>query len=178
MITTLLENPWPILAIGILAVALAVGAMVATGKKAFLAAALGVVVLVAGLLALEWTVETDVEQVEQALFDLAADVERNDVDAVVARISPQAVRLRQEARSQLAAVTVRRVGIKSNLEIAVYPKRNPPLAEARFNVVITGDVSGSGLGGDYPRYFVCNFRNEDGQWRLYSYENLDPIRRE
>lgn len=177
MITMLLEQPWSILGVGIAAFALAVGGLVATGKRGFLAAAIGIAILVAGLMVLEWSVVTDSEQVEQTLFGIAADLERNDVDAVVDRISARADRLRREVQSRIRTVHIRQVSIKSNLEIEVYPKRTPPLAEAKFNAVISGDLNNGDYQGSYPRYFVCKFRKEDGQWRLYAYEDFDPIRR-
>jgi hypothetical protein len=171
----ILERPLPILFLGVVLVAVLVGGLVQTGRRWLVPAIGGAVLLTAGMLILERLVVTPAEQVAATLREIAAHIERNDVDAVVESISPGRPALRQEARRHMSLVRISDVTIKANLRVEVLGDRNPPLAEARFNAVIRGTDRAGQLGTQiYPRYFIVNFRQEDGRWRVRGYEMKDP----
>jgi hypothetical protein len=171
----ILERPLPILFLGVVLVAILVGGLVQTGRRWLLLAIGAAVLLTAGMLVLERLVVTPAEQVEATLRRIADDIARNDVEAVIASISPGRPELRQEARRHMNLVTISDVTIKANLRVQVLSDRNPPLAEARFNAVIRGTDRAGQLGTRiYPRFFVVNFRQEDGQWRVRGYAMHDP----
>ena len=78
----------------------------------------------------------------------------------------------------MGLVTISAVRIKKNLTIVVEEERVPPLAVAEFNVVIEGEHR-AGLVGPLPRFLQVTFRQEeDGQWRVFGYEDLNPVQHE
>lgn len=172
--TWLLEDPLPILVMGAaLAIALVTG-FIKTGHKGLLYALAATVVLVIALLALENYVVTDREEVEDVLFEIAEAVERNDIDAAIEHVSPEAPGL-ERANQELRRIQFQEVKIKPNLEIDVFPERAPPEAVAKFNVVVVANV---GLGGmeHYPRYVEATFVKERDDWVVHDYSHHEPTR--
>lgn len=173
--TTLVEQPLPILFVGVLLSAMLAAALVQTGRRVFLYALSGVLVLTGVLLAVERLVVTDAEHVEATLHTIARDLEQNDSAAVLRHISEMAPEIRSEAERTLKWVQISEAKIKRNLSVQVHPNRNPPLAEASFNgVIVGGDVKGSIKNQRYARFFVVTFRREQDAWRVIRYEDKDP----
>ena len=172
--TWIFEEPLPIVVISaVLGVALAIG-FVKTGQKWLLVALAAVVVLAIALLALERSVVTDREQVEQVLFQIAKAVEQNDIDQALRHISPDAPGV-DHANSELRKINFREVDIKPNLEIEVFADRTPPTAQTRFNVVVVADA---GFGGTdrYPRFVEATFVKEGDRWLVSDYAHYEPTR--
>ncbi len=123
----------------------------------------------------ERLVVTPAEEVESALSDIAAELEANDIEAVVAHIASTAPELEKEARSRLRGVTVEEVKIKRNLRVVLSAGSDPNHATARFNVVIVGTDKAGALGRRQGAwFFIVAFRKEEGVWRVESYEQRDP----
>jgi len=78
----LFETPWPAIAIGVLATAMAAGAA-AHGPPGAAARDVAIILLTIGAVVLERWVVTDREQVDATLHEIARLVESNDVDAVL-----------------------------------------------------------------------------------------------
>jgi len=175
--TSLLENPIPILVTGIFAAAVCGVAWVMTSKRSALAALGGVALLTAGLLLLERAIVTNVEQVEATLHRMARAVEQGDVPTLLAHVSASLPEVRRQLEARIDEVDVEQVDIKPNLEIKVFPERTPPRATATFNVVVRGSMRNLGGTQSYPRYFECHFIKRDDRWQLIAYEDFDPIRR-
>jgi len=170
MMTILLEQPVPILIVGLIIATAAGVAFVSTGRNHFGIVALVTLVVTGALLAIERFVETDREQVESALYDIAAAVRANDRPALIARISQLSPAI-QQAERELSSVTVTSFSIKNNLDIMVNSSHRPALAEATFNFVVSGSYRG-GESGMYPGFMKVHLRREeDGVWRLTRYEH-------
>jgi ketosteroid isomerase-like protein len=140
---------------------------------------IAVVLVVLAVVLLDFLIVTEDELVRATVHQLAADLQRNDVDAVVAHISDQSPELQQEARKRLAQVTIDRATVKRNLETVVSQGPVGWVATAKFNgVLVLSDQMGLVNRQTVARYFVIYLRKEDGRWRVSRYEDLDPIRRE
>ncbi|MBW3597224.1 MAG: hypothetical protein KY475_08110 [Planctomycetes bacterium] len=174
--TWLVEQSLPILVMGgIVVIALAVG-YVKTGQRGLLAAVLAAVVILIALIAVERWVVTDREQVEEVLFEIAAAVERNDIDGALSHISPRAAGV-HHASTELRRVEFQDVDIKPNLEIEVFPERSPPTAEARFNVMVILTVPELQLHNErYPRYVEVTFVKDGDRWLVQDYQHYNPTR--
>lgn len=174
--TWLFEDPLPIVVMGaVLVIGLGVG-FVKTGRRTLAIAAAATVLLVAALIALERMVVTDREQVESTLFEIASSIERNEIDAALEHIAPDAPGV-HHASSELRRVEFREVDIKPNLEIEVFPERTPPTAEARFNVMVILSVPALRLTNErYPRYVEVTFRKEGDRWLVEDYQHFNPTR--
>jgi hypothetical protein len=171
MMTWLLEDSLPVIVMGVILIAaLAVG-FIKTGSRAPLYGLAFVILLLIGLVLLERMVVTDREQVEDVLFTIAKAVERNDIDEAIRHISPEAPGV-QHADRELRRVNFREVDIKPNLEIEVFADRSPPTAEARFNVVVVGDIGGGPQ--RYPRYVEVTFEKQGERWVARDYQHYEP----
>jgi hypothetical protein len=172
--TWLVESPWPAVTLGVvLEVALAI-VLVRTGRGAVLIAMGLVLLLTAGMVALEWTVVTETEQIEGLLHAAATALEANDPPRVLALFSPDSPR-RAEIESVLGRYTVRDVHIGRVLEIVTNRLTNPPSARAYF----VGRVSGTDSRGTVPyQNMIQRFRvtlHRDGErWLIHDYTMEDP----
>jgi hypothetical protein len=140
---------------------------------------IAVAVVVLAIMLLDFLIVTDEELVAATMHQLAADLQRDDVHAVVAHISVNSPKLRDEARKQMARVEIDKATVKRNLRILVSKGPRGLVATAKFNgVLVLSDKLGMIEHQTVARFFVVYLRKEDGQWRISRYEDFDPIRRE
>lgn len=173
----LMEQPLTIAFFGVVLVAIFAGGLLQTGRRVLLFAALGVVVLTIGLLLLERSVITPREAVKATLHVIAHDLKRNDIEAVKGHISPGRPKIEKSAERALRLIEIENVDIKNNLKVEVVSERGMEIAEAKFNCVISGrDKRGDFAAAQrIPQFFTVRFRREDdGRWRVRSYEMADP----
>ncbi len=176
--TWLTENPLPALLIGSLTTVILAGGWLRTGSKWLLAAIIAAIVLTIAAVLAERFIVTDREQVTQTLFDIAARVERNQVNETLQYAYPKTPAVRSQAAAELPLYRFSEVNIKSNLEVEVFPQRNPPMATAEFNVVVVLSTrDGLIANRRIPRYLEVTFyKDDDGQWRVGAYNHFDPRR--
>jgi hypothetical protein len=129
--TTLVENPLPIIFLGIAAEAMLAIAFLNTRQAVFGWVMLGVLIVVLAGVGLELWIVTDVERVEETLYGAAEALEANDLQRVNQYILPSANRTRTRAELGLEAVELVSVKI-SSLKIKVDRSATPPTAEAEF----------------------------------------------
>lgn len=175
-IMTLMEQPLWIIGVGVFCVGALVAGLMQTGRKSLLYIAIFVTLATAGLVVLERMTVTPREQVIATLHVIAADLEQNDVAAVLDHISEGRPKLRSEAERNMGLVEVVDVDIKRNLKVEVVQGRGLHVAEARFNAVIRFRPR-RGFSDEmrpYPSFFKVQFKQEAGKWRIRGYEMSDP----
>ena len=169
-----LEDPIPVIVFGIIAVAVLGIALLRTGRGVLIVAIVGVLVLTAAGIGLEWLVVTEIERVEATLNGTAAALEANlpadDPNGVLRYVSnvPQANHTQSEARRALRYATFEKITIR-NLRIVINDKTSPPTAEAFFMAFVTAKVkSGTfgGMGRAHPINFHLELRRESGEWKI------------
>jgi len=140
--TTLLENPMPVIFIGIVAVAMLATILVSTRQAWALWAMIGVLVLVFAGVGLERLVVTDVERVEATLYGAADALEDNDLTRLLEQyVSPDpvdAIDARRQAISAMGLVEITSVKI-SNLTVRINRLTSPPTAETEFHGAVRYD---------------------------------------
>jgi len=130
--TTLLEDPMPVIFLGIIAEAVLAMIFASTRQGVVAWVMLGVLVLVFAGVALERWVVTDVERVE-ATLDAAVDaVEANDWPRLQQCLSDDAMRTRRRAVTVLGQVEFTSAKL-SNLRVEVNHLTSPPTAQAEFH---------------------------------------------
>lgn len=174
----LTENPFPILLIGALTTAILASGWLRTGSKWLLAGVLAALAVTVGLVLAERWIVTDREQVAQTLYEIAAAVERNDVEGALQYAYSGTPEVRDHANTELRLYQFSEVNIKRNLEIEVFPNSDPPLATAEFNVVVVlGTRNGLLADRRIPRYVEVTFyREADGRWAVGGYDHFAPQR--
>ena len=168
---TLFESPMLVLVIGLTTAALLGGLWLQTGKRILLVSLVAMLALTAAGIMLERSIETDREQIDRTLHQIARDIERNDRRAVLAHMHSQAVDKRQAAAAEIERYEFEQVKIKSNLQIEVDASTEPKTAIAKFNVVVIASGALLGKRRRVPRYVTLEFEQEDGDWRVRNYSH-------
>jgi hypothetical protein len=169
----LYESP---LIVGFTGLALTIIALVVWIKGGFrnaLYTACVLAVLTVVLLFLNLNIQTDREQIDQLLHDVAAAVQRNDLPTTLSYIHPNAVEGLQRAKNEMPKyefTEARITGIKS---IEVKPKLNPPLAVAEFYVAVSLNSGGRQVNG-IRRFVRATLTKRDGRWLVSDYEHFEP----
>lgn len=171
----LLESPTTVLVLGGIT-ALVFGAIwLQTGRKIELYVMLAIIVGVAGLLVVGKFWKSDRQLVKTTLYQIARDVERNDVDAVLSHLHPSMSEVRKRAAHEMPTYKFESVKIKHNLEIEILPNESPPRAITSFNVVVVAsDRSGFINGRTVPRFVHVTFLKAGDKWLISDYSHDDP----
>lgn len=173
--TALLANPWPVIVGGIIVEILLAIAYFALPKRGILIAMGVVAAAMVGLVVLERVVTTESEEVENALLQLAATLETNDVAAVQELVAPDATLVRNAAQRHMPRYQINEVHIARDLEVKVDSAANPPKAVAKF----TCRVNANDRKGELPYNnaileFSINFRKVGDKWLVDEYDVDQP----
>lgn len=172
----LFESPVAIAALGVLALVFAGVAWAQTGRNAFLILGGVIIAITIGLLALEKAVVTDGEAVTAKLYEIAADLERNDSAKLVGHIVQSRTAEKARAASEMKMHHFRDVTIGKIHHIELKPNHQPPEVDIEFNVSASGDFfNGQISRDDIGRWVRLVFwKEDDGQWRIADYEHNEP----
>ena len=173
----LLEDPTPIIFLGIVVEAVLGVILLRTGRGVLLLAMGGVLAFVLAGVALEWIVVTEFERVEATLDGAAAALEANDPERIFSYISPSATRSRARANEAVSRFEVTKVRIR-NLRIKVNKLTSPPSAKATFDgFVWLNDRRGELLHHTYAGRLTVEFRLEGDRWLITGHTENAPDRR-
>ena len=176
----LLEDPTPILVVGILAEAV-LGVILARTRRGVLLWPMGgVLALVVIGVVVERLVVTERERVEAAIYGAADAVENNDRQRVKDFLSRSAPEVLRRALSYMDRVRFTSVSVRG-LKVRINDLTSPRSAEATF----TARADFTDQGGEYPyntyaAQFLVKLVFEDGTWKVYSAEddNLSALMRD
>jgi hypothetical protein len=172
------QGAMPVMIIGVLSALILAFGWTKTGRQETLFGLAAVILLCLAVLGLQKFVVTENERVEATLAQIARDVERNDLQAVLAHVHSSAKEIHERVESEFPNYRFSKVKITSIREIKVEPERIPPRAIAKFSVMVVGTDASGFLDGQQPiwRYVVVTFHMENGRWRVQDYEHLSPER--
>jgi len=128
---TLLENPTPIWAVGAVLATLTALIFLARRNLPSLFALVGVVVLTLLLVLVERIIVTEREEVEAAVYRLAAAVEANDLPAVLAHLDPASIKPTSDAKTLLLRLKIAKAHVGGTLSVDVDSSINPHQATSR-----------------------------------------------
>jgi flagellar motor component MotA len=173
--TWLFENPTTVLVLGAVTAVIFGAIWLQTGRKIELYVMLAILACTVGLVGVGRFWKSDAQQVKATIQQVARDVERNDVDAVLAHLHPSMDEVRQRAANEMPHYSFEQVKVKSNLAVELFLDESPPRAEATFNVVVIGsDTSGLINGRRVPRFMRLTLLKEGDAWRISDYQHDDP----
>ncbi len=172
----IMESPVQVAVTGLIFTAILAGGWVQTGYRQLLYAAILVALLAVGLLIIERMIVTDREAVDAKLYQMANDVQTNDVEAIVRHIDADHVDLIQRARQQLPLYTFSTVHIKRVHDIRVDTDHNPPQAVAEFNVVVSGELREFATVQTVPRFVVLTLQKIEGHWKVSDFAEYEATR--
>jgi hypothetical protein len=146
-----------------------------TGRGTALWAMIGVALLVVLGVAVERLIVTEKEEVEYALDDIAAALDANDLNRVLAFISPADKKSRSEAAWAMDRCEIRGTTVLG-LQVIVNELFIPHTAQARFRGIIRyRDRKNEIPYNSYASDFSVSFRKEGDRWIVTGYETSQPI---
>jgi hypothetical protein len=174
----LLESPWTIGLTGIAAAAICGYGWIQTGKRELLFTFFGIIAASATLLLVERWWVTDKEAIQATIREIARDVESNDFNKMVRHFHSAASEIREQARGEVGNYHFKSISVKSNFEIKLEPKHQPPKAIAGFNAVAV--VTIHSLGDQemtVARHveFLMYKDSADGKWKIAGYGHRNAI---
>jgi hypothetical protein len=165
--TTLFENPIPILVAGGLAVTIAIIVYVSTRSGAAFAAVVAAIALTLALLAVEHFVVTEREQVEDAVADVIAAVKANDMQGVLDHTDPAAAKVRAEVQSLMPEIKVNTASSSGRTDVTLDEGAQPLTATTRIVANLVGIHGKSGVQVLYLNQRVdMHWIKRDGRWKL------------
>ncbi len=172
---TLLENPMPILFVGIFVEAILGVALVKTGRGLFLIAMIGVLLLLLAGVGLEALVVTDREQVEATLDGGAAAFVDGDLDRVLSFVAADASAVRQKVQWILRLAELDSIKI-TDLKINIVRTTSPPTARAKLVAVVSGrEKSGVYTPTNYPVRVNLQLRQQGERWLVIGFRYEEAV---
>ena len=166
----LLEDPTPVIVVGILAEAALAAALVRTRRGFLLWPMAGVLVAVVIGVVVERLVVTEKERVGEALYGAARAVQDNDRERVATYIARSASGVRSQAMHYMGIYEFTGVTLRA-VEITINELTSPPTAEARFFARAEfRDRTGENPYPGYAANFTVELVREDGVWKIRSAE--------
>jgi hypothetical protein len=164
------ENELGIAVIGGLAITLTLVFFMTRRTSDSLAAFAAAVAATIGLLAIEWFVQTDREQVAAAVHGIYAAIDRNDVDGVLAYVDPNAKSIRSDVQTLMPMVKVESAGSGRNVEVTLNESVSPMTATSTSRAFLNGTHVQSGHPVPYLNQRVdLQGLKEGDQWLLTGY---------
>ena len=164
------ENGLGIAVIGGLAITLTLVFFMTRRTSESLGAFAAAVAATIGLLAIEWFVQTDREQVASAVHGIYAAIDRNDVDGVLAYVSPTATDIRSDVQTLMPMVKVESAGSGRNVEVTLNESASPMTATSTSRAYLNGTHVQSGHPVPYINQRVDLEWTKDGDhWLLTGY---------
>lgn len=170
------EDPVVIALLGLVTIAILAFGWMQTRSRAMFSATLGALALTAMLLLVERWVQTERELIDLTLRQIAVDVERNDLDAILSHVYSGAPQTLAQARAEFPRYHFKRVDIKRNLEVELDESQQPPLAIATFNVRVDVTELSTQIMHPVARFVRLTLRKESGTWKVATYEHDEPHR--
>ncbi len=169
-----LESPWPAVLLGVAAEAILLVVLLRSGRGVLLWAIGGVALLTALAVTVEQLVPTDRKQVTATLQEAAGALEVNDLERLLATISPAAAETRAAAHWAIDTVFFVQLRIH-NLEIAIDSHASPPTARSTFTVLASGRDRRGEMEAAFrrPVRMEVDLRRESGRWLITAHRFAD-----
>jgi hypothetical protein len=173
----LMESPYTILLTGAFFAGICIVGWFQNPRREILLGLVAILALTAGMFGLEQWWVTDKEAIQAAIFQIARDVESNDVNRMMPHFHPAARDIAEQARNEVGAYKFESISVKSNFEIKLEPTHQPPKAIVGFNAVAVLSVESMGLkNSTIPRYIeFAMYKDIDGKWKIAGYGHKSAI---
>lgn len=171
MVTVLLEQPWIVGAVGTILTVVTLYGWTQTGNEIAFKTGIGFAVGSILLMILNLWIVTDAEQVRSWLIEAAAELESNQADKVVRRLSPNhSDRVANAAeRLKMVKFTVARITKIHSVKVD-YQGANP-IAYVRMNVFV--EAESAGMSGKVPRWVGLTIEKKGKEWLIVDFEDRE-----
>jgi hypothetical protein len=172
-----LDRPEYIVIIGIVLGVIIGGLWTASGRKELLFGLVAVALFTTIWLVVERLVVTDQEAIRATLYEIARDVQSNDVQRVTRHVAKSNQSLVTRAKNELPNYDFEECRVTKVHLTDVDAGAEPRSAVVEFNVVATGTFRQGSIeiSDTVPRWIQLQMvREEDGKWRVQNYRHDAP----
>ncbi len=171
MIPLLFEQPWLIGTIGTVVTVLTFYGWSQTGNSIAFKASVGFAMVSLLLLLLNVWVVTDSERVRVWLADAASELQSNQYDRVLKRISPNHSERVERTAQRMQTVKFSVARVTRIHSIAIDYKTSNPTALVRMNAFV--EAESSGVTGRIPRWVGLELEKRGEEWLLTDFEDRE-----
>lgn len=166
------EQPWIIGAIGTVITIVTLYGWTQTGNSIALKTGIGMALLTLILMITNLFVVTDAEQIQSWLASTASEMQNNDFDKVLKRLSP-------DCSDSVTSVAERMTNVKFSLAkvtkihaIDVESDKEGVTAQVRMNAIVAGESNGASA--KVPRWVRIALEKKNSEWLLTDFEDKEP----
>lgn len=171
MISIFFEQPWVIGAIGTVLTVLTFYGWTQTGNSIAFKTALGFAVGSILIVFLNLWIVTDSEQVRTWLVNVAGELQSNQYDRVLARISPDRSERVASAADRLKTVRFTVAKITKIHSVVVDTKGTRTTAHVRMNAFV--EAESGGMSGKIPRWVGLTLEKNGKEWLITDFEERE-----
>ncbi len=171
MAIILFEQPWFIGAIGMVLTVMTFYGWVQTGNSIAFRTAIGFAIGSILLVFLNLWVITDAENIRTWLVDAAGELQSNEFDKVLKRISPDHTERVESTADRMKTVKFLVAKVTKIHSINVDYKGTSPTAEVRMNAFVQAESFG--MSGKVPRWVRLSLEKQDKEWLITDFEDRD-----
>ncbi len=171
MIPLLFEQPWLIGTIGTVVTVLTFYGWTQTGNSIAFKASIGFALISILLVLVNVGIVTDSERVRVWLSDAASELQNNQYDRVLKRISPNPSERVERTAQRMQTVKFSVAKITRIHSIAIDYKTSVPTALVRMNAFV--EAESSGVVGRVPRWVGLELEKRGGEWLITDFEDRE-----
>lgn len=171
MATILFEQPWFIGAIGAVLTVVTFYGWVQTGNSNAFRTAIGFAIGSTLLVFLNLWVITDTENIRTWLADAAGELQSNEYDSVLKRISPDHTDRVESIADRMKTVQFSVAKVTKIHSINIDYKGTTPKADIRMNAFVQAESFG--MSGKLPRWVRLTLEKRDTEWLITDFEDRD-----
>ncbi len=172
MNTVFFEQPWIVGAIGTVITIVTLYGWAQTGNSIALKTGIGIAVATLLLLLANLFIETDAEQVRTWLARTASDLQNNDFDKVLKKLSPDCSDRVTNVAERMKNVKFTIAKVTKIHSIEVESDKEGVTAKIRMNAFVAGESNG--ISAKVPRWVALTLEKKKGEWLITDFEDKDP----
>jgi ABC-type siderophore export system fused ATPase/permease subunit len=166
------EQPWIVGAIGTVITIVTLYGWTQTGNSIALKTAVVFAVATLLLMIANLFIETDAEQVRTWLSSTAADLQNNDFDKVLKKLSPDCSERVTNVAERMKNVKFSIAKVTKIHAIEVETDKGEVTAGVRMNAFVVGESNG--ISANVPRWVRLTLEKKNRDWLIIDFEDKDP----
>jgi len=166
------EQPWIIGTVGTVVTIATLYGWTQTGNSIALKTAIAFAIATLSLLIVNLFVVSDAEQVRTWLLSAANELQNNDIDKVLKRLSPDCSERVTNVAERMKNVKFSIAKITKIHSIEVESKKGEVTAQVRMNAFVAGESHG--MSAKVPRWVALTLEKKNRDWLIIDFEDRDP----
>ena len=172
MNTIFFEQPWIVGAIGTVITIVTLYGWTQTGNSIALKTGIGLALATLLLLIANLFIVTDAEQVRTWLASTASELQNNDIDRVLKKLSPDCSDRVTNVADRMKNVKFTIAKVTKIHSIEVQSDKEGVTAQIRMNAFVAGESNG--ISAKVPRWVALTLEKKNREWLITDFEDKDP----